>query len=78
VLGLYDRYEDKYGYGTYTYERIGGGVYGEFGAAIFFSPDLSLGAKWGGDLSASTFTGTDDWQYDLSVGHLALEGAFYF
>jgi hypothetical protein len=78
VLGIYERVEEEFPGGTYTYERIGGGAYGEFGAALFFSPHLSLGARWGGDLSASPFTGTDDWQYDLSVGHLALEGAFYF
>jgi hypothetical protein len=78
VLGVYERREDKFAWGTYTYERIGGGAYGEFGAAIFFSPDLSLGAKWGADLTTSTYTGTDDWQYEVSVGHLALEGAFYF
>jgi hypothetical protein len=61
------------------------GVRGELGAAIFFDPKLSLGARWSADLTGTlqkreigTLEFEDVIGISTSLGTLAILGAFYF
>jgi hypothetical protein len=56
----------------------GGGVYGELGGAVFFTPDLSLGATWRANLGASYNDGSEISRVDFNAGFITVEGAFYF
>jgi hypothetical protein len=60
-------------------ESYSGGIYGELGAAVFFTPHLSLGANWRAYLRA-TFHDLDSdvTSYNFSAGSTIIEGAFYF
>ena len=55
------------------------GAYGEVGAAVFFTPHMSLGATWRAMLTATYLDqASDQTYYDFSAGPMAIEGAFYF
>jgi len=56
----------------------GGGVYGELGGAVFFTPDLSLGATWRANLGASYNNSSEVTRLDFEAGFITVEGAFYF
>jgi len=55
-----------------------GGIYGELGAAIFFAPELSLGAIWGANFYKTLSEPDDSSGYGFSAGYLSVEGTFYF
>jgi hypothetical protein len=60
-------------------EAYTGGIYGELGAAVFFTPHLSLGANWRAFLSATYYDQDNDVSYyNFSAGPMSIEGAFYF
>jgi hypothetical protein len=64
--------------GSSSNSNYGGSVYGELGAAIFFAPELSLGATWRAGVGGAHSESSNSTSYGLSAGHIALEGAFYF
>jgi|GEM_PF-2597197 len=60
-------------------EGYSAGVYGELGAAVFFTPHLSLGAGARAYLSATFFDlDSNETDYNFSAGPMFIEGAFYF
>jgi hypothetical protein len=64
--------------GSDPYVVYGGGFYGELGGAVFFTPDLSLGATWRANLFANYQNTTDFTRVTFSAGGIVVEGAFYF
>lgn len=75
VTGSYQRQGNE---GSEPYVGYGGGVYGELGGAVFFTPDLSLGATWRATLSGNYYNTSEYTTINFSAGSIVMEGAFYF
>lgn len=85
VTTSYGRRHQSAGSVSYSDQSLGAGVTGQIGAAVFFAPELSLGASWGGSLSGVHYWSNSpstpslsQTNLDFSVGNVFLEGAFYF
>jgi len=76
VVGFGRSYYTSTDAAAYAYA---GGLYGELGAALMFTPNLSLGATWRANLGATYYDqGNDQTNYYFNAGPMAIEGAFYF
>lgn len=85
VFGNFWRRHGQTGANDQSSRAYGGGLSGQLGAAVFFAPELSLGAAWGANLSAihqsNYVNGTlqnDLTDVGLNAGFLSIQGTFYF
>ena len=83
--GHFDRTYQKGGVNDATNRTYGAGIFGQLGAAVFFAPELSLGATWGAQLGVDRlhyYTNgvlqSEYTQVTFNAGYLSLQGAFYF
>lgn len=81
VSGNFWRWHSRNGTTEQSSHAYGGGLFGQVGAAVFFAPELSLGASWGARLNVMHQVGTlsnDVTNFEFNAGYLSLQGAFYF
>lgn len=85
LSGSFSRRHSQAGTNDQSSRSYGGGLFGQLGAAVFFAPELSLGATWSANLTVlhqgNYINGA--FQNDLTnigfnAGFLSLQGAFYF
>jgi hypothetical protein len=78
IQANYSRYANTYYGNEQASESYLAGIYGELGAAIFFAPELSLGATWGANIYKGLTDYDDRTQSGFSAGYMSIEGVFYF